>query len=270
MNTHRPDRLELTPIGIVRSPWTEKHSAPRQPAAARGVAGRIELESQPAYLHGLEDLHLWSHVWVLFWFHQNSTWHPKVLPPRSHKKRGVFATRSPHRPNPIGISVLKLERIEGYVLHVQDLDILDGTPVLDIKPYVAYTDSLPAASSGWLDEPVTDPGPRFIVEYTPRAEQQLEWLASRAAFDLRAAAEEVLSVGPSPHPYRRIREYADHFELGVKDFRLHFTLQGEVVIVSEVESGYKARVLDDRNAVATERTPLDVHRAFVQTFKHRS
>ncbi len=263
-------RLELTPIGVVRSPWTAKHEAPRQPAAARGVAGSIVLEPKTGYLHGLEDLELWSHIWVVFWFHLNANWHPKVLPPRSSKRRGVFATRSPHRPNPLGLSVLKLERIEANVLHVADLDILDGTPVFDIKPYVAYTDAVPAASGGWLTQPeLGDPGPRFEVQYAPRAALQLAWLEGKSAFDLRASIDDVLTAGPTPHPYRRIRAKGGFYSLGVKDFRAHFTVAGETVTVFDIVSGYRARVLADPSAQPTEQTSLSVHRAFVDEFVRR-
>jgi tRNA (adenine37-N6)-methyltransferase len=261
-------KLELKPIGVIRSPWNEKHSAPRQPSAARDVRGRIELAAGDEYLHALEDLASWSHIWVIFWFHQNSTWHPKVLPPRSQIKRGLFATRSPHRPNPLGLSVLRLERIEQSVLHVLDVDMLDGTPVLDIKPYVAYTDAVPAAHRGWLEQPEgEDPRPRYRVRYSELAERQLAWLQGRAALDLRAIANETLGLGPTPHPYRRIRALDERrFSLGAKDFRVHFTVEADEVSVLEIVSGYRARVLADENAVATEDTPLAVHRAFVREF----
>jgi tRNA-Thr(GGU) m(6)t(6)A37 methyltransferase TsaA len=269
--SHRSDRLELVPIGVVHSPWKDKHSTPRQPAFARGTAGTIEMAEGGEYEHALEDLETWTHIWVIFWFHQNTTWHAKVLPPRSHKKRGVFSTRSPHRPNPLGLSVLRLERIEGRVLHVLDLDLLDGTPVLDIKPYVAYSDAVPAAGGGWLetaDEPA-DPGPSYQVTYTPAAERQLAWLADKAAVDVRALAERVLCSGPTPHPYRRIKAHGEQFLLGVKDFRVHFTVEASVVIVHEITTGYRARVLDDPRATPTESTPLSVHRAFVSEFRRR-
>ena len=265
MSSHR---FELTPIGVVHSPWKDKHETPRQPAFARGVAGRIEIVAGSAYEHALEDLQTWSHIWVIFWFHRNTGWRPKVLPPRSGKKRGVFSTRSPHRPNPIGLSVLRLEHVEGRVLHVLDVDMIDQTPVLDVKPYVAYTDSVPAAGSGWLeraDEPA-DPGPQYEVSYAPHAELQLAWLESRAAIDVRAIADKVLRAGPTPHPYRRIRAHRDHFSLGVKDFRVRFTVEGNQVTVHAIATGYRAGVLDDPRAHATEHTPLSVHRAFVAQF----
>jgi tRNA-Thr(GGU) m(6)t(6)A37 methyltransferase TsaA len=263
------DRLELVPIGVVHSPWTDKRSAPRQPAEARDVPGTIELAPRPELEHALSDLTLWSHIWVIFWFHLNEGWRPKVLPPRSRIKRGVFATRAPHRPNPLGLSVLRLSGVEGRVLSVRDLDILDGTPVLDLKPYVAYSDALAAASGGWLDAPEpVDPGPRYAVGWSERAQAQLAWLQDHVAFDLRALAEPVLASGPAPHPYRRIRARGDHFELGVKDFRLRFQVAepAREVRVVELATGYRASVLSDPSAQATESTPLSVHRAFVELF----
>ena len=264
-------RIELAPIGVVRSPWKDKHETPRQPAFARGTAGRIEIVAGSEYEHALEDLETWTHIWVVFWFHRSSGFRPKVLPPRSETKRGVFATRSPNRPNPIGLSVLRLERVEGRVLHVLDVDMIDGTPVLDVKPYVAYTDSIPAAGSGWLDragEPA-DPGPTYEVTYAPEAERQLAWLEGRAAVDVRAIAEKVLRAGPAPHPYRRIRAHADHFSLGVKDFRVRFTVADNIVTVQHITTGYRPRVLADPSAQATEHTPLSVHREFVEQFGRR-
>jgi tRNA (adenine37-N6)-methyltransferase len=265
-------RLELVPIGVIRSPWKDRYGTPRQPSEARDIAGTIELDARPELEHALADLQLWSHIWVIFWFHLNQGWRPKVQPPRSQVKRGVFATRAPYRPNPLGLSVLRLDAVEGRVLRVRDLDILDGTPVLDIKPYVAYSDAVAAASGGWLNEPERiDPGPRYAVSYSDRAEEQLGWLSARTGLDLRGLAEPVLSAGPAPHPYRRIRARRDHFELGVKDFRLRFRVEelSSAVNVFEVASGYRESVLRDPRAQPTERTPLAVHREFVELFAAR-
>jgi tRNA (adenine37-N6)-methyltransferase len=261
--------LTLAPIGVVHSPFRDRQSAPRQPAAARGVAGTIELLPSAEYAHALSDLASWSHVWVLFWFHLNSGFRPKVQPQRSVQKRGVFATRSPYRPNPLGLSAVRLLRVAGRVLHVLDVDMIDGTPVLDLKPYVPYTDALTDASSGWLgEEPLSasDPGPRYCVLWSERACTQLAWLAERTDLPLRALAEQVLALGPAPHPYRRIKDLGDHLRLGIKDFRLRFVVEGGDVRVLAIESGYRKRVLDDPQAVATEHTPLAVHRAFAAEF----
>ena len=106
-------QLLLTPIGVVRSPFTEKMQAPRQPSAAQGTLGRVELRAGQDFEHALEDLQTFRYIWLLFWFDQAEGWRPKVLPPRSSKRRGLFATRAPHRPNPIGMSLVELTGIEG-------------------------------------------------------------------------------------------------------------------------------------------------------------
>jgi hypothetical protein len=133
---------------------------------------------------------------VVFWFHQNKGWRPKVLPPRSTSgRKGVFATRAPYRPNPIGLSALKLEKIEGLILHVSDVDMLDGTPVLDIKPYVPYTDAQPAARSGWLETtgvrpggtgPSADPVRPYQVVFADEAAAQAAWIEVRTGIAMHA------------------------------------------------------------------------------------
>jgi hypothetical protein len=175
-------------------------------------------------------------------------------------KRGVFATRSPHRPNPIGISALRLDRIEGLTLHVGELDILDGTPVLDIKPYLPYADAFPDSGTGWLENP--DPLPSWDVAFAAAAEAQLAWIADRGAFDLRARIVETLALGPAPHPYRRIRRLADgESQLAVKEWRARFAAADRTITVERVCSGYRARDL------ARDQGPIvELHRAFVARF----
>lgn len=261
--------LEVRPIGLVRSPFKDKRSAPRQPHVARGVDGRIELFPDSRYQYALADLEGWSHIWLVFWFHLNAGWRPKVRPPRSLEKRGVFSTRSPHRPNPIGLSLLRLVRIEGTVLHVLDLDVVDGSPVIDIKPYVAYADTAAGAHQGWLaaspDVP-RDAGPTYMVEWTRGALERTLWLQQAHDVTLREAAERALSMGPTPHPYRRIKQHGDHLVMGLRDWRLRFRVDDRIVTVHDVKSGYRPRVLNDPHAVANGETPLSVHREFVARF----
>lgn len=261
--------LTLTPIGFVRSPWKDKRSAPRQPALARGVAGTVELYDRAEMRDALSDLEGWTHIWVLFWFHLNSTWRARVQPPRSAHKRGVLSTRSPYRPNPLGLSVVRLERVEGSILHVRDVDIVDQTPVLDIKPYVAYTDAIPDAASGWLGpagDIALDAGPSYEVAFVERAEEQLSWLRPRVAFDLEGFARSVLSAGPAPHAYRRIRVQSGYSVLSAKDFRLRFRVVERRIEVFAITSGYRRRVLADPLARETELTPLSVHRELLARF----
>lgn len=261
--------LEVKPIGVVRSPFRERHDAPRQPPLARDTQAQIEIFPRAELEHGLADIETWSHLWVLYWFHLNTHFRPKVEAPRSEKRRGVFATRSPYRPNPIGLSAVALERVEGRVLHVRGLDMIDGTPVIDLKPYVPYTDHV-AANSGWLEGGSSkDPGPSYEVSYEPEARAQLAFLVQRAGQDLEPAITRILSTGPVPHPYRRIRREGQGFRLGLRDFRVRFTLEGKLVRVSSIASGYKARELADPNATPKAETALEVHRAFIAAFERR-
>jgi tRNA (adenine37-N6)-methyltransferase len=253
-----PGALTLTPIGVARTPFSERVEAPRQPAArqAESARGTIELYPGRHFEHALVDLDRWKHVWVIFWFDRNAGWRPKVLPPRSSRRRGVFATRSPHRPNPLGLSVLELERVDGLVLHVKGVDLLDGTPVLDIKPYVAYTDAIPDSSLGWLGEP--DPG--FEVVLSPLASEQASFLRERFELDLRAPLETTLALGPEPHPYRRIRRTPEGLRIAIKSWRAELTVEGRRITVQRIRSGYRAAQLLGQDA------ELECHWAFVQRF----
>lgn len=148
-----------TPIGVVRSPYTERFGTPRQPNITTQVKGDAMLpariEMLPEYAEGLAGLAEFDRIWCLFVFHLNTGHGLRVRSPRDRSDtRGLFATRSPHRPAPIGLSCLQLVAIEGPVLHVLGVDILDHTPVLDVKPYVPYADAFPNAKAGWLDERV--------------------------------------------------------------------------------------------------------------------
>lgn len=268
------DAWEVHPIGFVRSPFVEKAEVPRQAVAegAIDVEGRIEI--LPAYEDALDDLDGFDRIWVIFWFHQNGTDRAqptpsKVLPPRSDRKRGLFATRSPHRPNPIGMSAVRLDRVEGRVLHVRDLDLLDGTPVLDLKPYIPYADAFPDAHAGWLDpqsaRSAVDPRPSWTVRFTEESEAQLAWLAEQGlALDLRARIGEALALGPQPHAYRRIKKTEDGgLLLAVKEWRARFSVAPEAaaITVESVASGYRPREL----AGSTDPALL-LHRAFVSRF----
>jgi tRNA-Thr(GGU) m(6)t(6)A37 methyltransferase TsaA len=250
-------------IGFVRSPFAEKVEAPRQAVAegGAGIEGRIEL--LPEHEHALADLDGFDRIWVLFWFHEAKGVRAKVLPPRSDRKRGLFATRSPHRPNPIGMSAIRLLRVEGRVLHVCDLDLIDGTPVLDIKPYLPYADAFPDTKTGWVGK--ADPRPSWTVLFTARAEEQLAWLAGQGlTLVLRARIAESLALGPQPHPYRRIKKTAlGELVLAVKEWRARFTVsEAETQItVDDIRSGFRPREL----ATGTE-PALAVHRAFVSRF----
>lgn len=250
--------LVCRPIGVIQTPFRERLAAPRQAVAARDVEGRIVLKPGFGFEHALSDLSGFPYIWVLFWFHHNHGWRPKVLPPRSAHRRGLFATRSPYRPNPIGLSAVKLERIEGLTLFVRGVDMLDGTPVLDLKPYVPYADAISDAEGGWL-ETARDPLPGFVVEFEHAAVSAMEYLQSSFSIELEEPIRAILTLGPQQHPYRRIRADGDHMVLSVKDWRARFRVEGTRIIVHEIVSGYRPRELFTNADPA-----LDAHRAFVE------
>jgi tRNA-Thr(GGU) m(6)t(6)A37 methyltransferase TsaA len=147
--TDNPETYTFPAIGVVRSPHHDIEQTPIQPVFAKGIKGTIEVF--PDYEPGLSDLEGFEHIYLLYVFHSRTGVRLRVRPFLDDVERGVFATRAPCRPNPIGMSVLKLIRREGSVLHVEDIDVLDGTPVLDIKPYVTRFDARPGSRNGWLD-----------------------------------------------------------------------------------------------------------------------
>ncbi len=144
--------VSLTPIGVVHSPYQERFATPRQPAyAVDDVQATIELNKGNNFEQALQDLDTFSHIWVIYWMHLNQGWNPLVKPPRDKEnKHGVFSTRAPHRPNSIGLSVVPLKSVQGRTLHILNHDMLDGSPVLDIKPYIKEADMMTAANDGWI------------------------------------------------------------------------------------------------------------------------
>ena len=140
--------IEYSPIGIVHSPLRRAAGAPIQSASAKHVEGTVEVF--PPFVAGLKDIAGFSHLILLYHFHLSRETALLVKPYLDIKEHGIFATRAPNRPNPIGISVVKLKKVRGRVMWVQDLDVIDGTPLLDIKPYVPKFDVRRAVSIGWL------------------------------------------------------------------------------------------------------------------------
>ena len=137
------------PIGTIHSPYTQPEGMPIQPTGSRGVRGSIDLH--PAYAAGLQDLDEFSHIILLYHFHHSRDYKLRVIPFLDRRERGLFSTRAPRRPNPIGLSVVRLTAIEGPLLEIMDVDVLDGTPLLDIKPYVRQFDHRDDVRSGWVD-----------------------------------------------------------------------------------------------------------------------
>ena len=221
-------------IGFFHGNTTSKHRAPRQPDATLGIDGTIELMKGQDFEQALQDLETFSHIWLIYGFHSAKGWKPMVLPPRGDKKRGVFATRSPYRPNPIGISVVKLVKISGLKIHVQGTDLLDGTPIYDIKPYIPYADSISEANAGWIDTLN-----HIETEIILSEEMQLLMNDSESAHIIMHA-KQILRDSPYPHPYRRIKQVNENvYEVAIKEWRIQYRIlqEGNVILDSMSHAG---------------------------------
>jgi tRNA-Thr(GGU) m(6)t(6)A37 methyltransferase TsaA len=144
------NEIRYKPIGVIHSPFKDVQGMPIQPTGAMGIAGTIEIE--PEYCDGLKDIEGFSHIVLIYHFHLSDGYSLLVKPFMDDSLRGVFSTRAPRRPNPVGISIVRLVKVEGSMLHIENVDIVDGTPLLDIKPYVPEFDVQKNVRIGWLSD----------------------------------------------------------------------------------------------------------------------
>lgn len=225
------EALTLTPVAYTRSCFQDKFGVPRQPGLTRYA--RADLIIQPPYnredaFRGLETA---SHLWLTFQFHEavRAEWRPVVRPPRlgGNKKMGVFASRSPFRPNSLGLSVVRNEGLAHksgqLVLQISDHDLIEGTPILDIKPYLPFADAIQEATLGWADTPPTDSLP---VVFLPQAEQQLASLPAETYPDLRLLIGDVVGYDPRPS-FRRGRVEARIYGAHLYDLNIRFRFVNE-------------------------------------------
>ena len=223
----------ITPIGIIQSPYQEKFGIPRQPDLAPSAPLSLQLLppfDQPDCVRGLEAF---SHVWVTFVFHQTLArgWQPLVRPPRlgGNSKVGVFASRATHRPNGLGMSLLRLKSIDtqhGVTLHFHGGDLLDGTPVVDIKPYIPFVEAKPYAIGGFVDGPPT----QLTVFWSDKARADLQAWPQAPAW-LASLIDEVLAQDPRPayqnDPTRR-------YGMRLADCDIQFNIDGQTVTLLEI------------------------------------
>lgn len=144
------EQIIINPIGVIHTPFQDVENMPIQPIAAEGVKGYIELF--PEYVKGLKDLDGFSHITLVFRFHRVEGYSLEVIPFMDNQPRGIFSCKAPKRPNAIGISTVKLMSIEGNILHIEQVDILDGTPLIDIKPFYPRYDNRENVTIGWLEK----------------------------------------------------------------------------------------------------------------------
>jgi len=144
------ETITYKPIGVIHSPFKTLENMPIQPSAGKGIQGTVEI--RPELQEGLNDLDGFSHIYLIYHLHRSEGFKLKVIPFLDDQLRGLFSTRAPKRPNPIGISVVRLLKIKANIITIEDLDILDGTPLLDIKPFIPHMYNLDECKTGWLEK----------------------------------------------------------------------------------------------------------------------
>jgi tRNA-Thr(GGU) m(6)t(6)A37 methyltransferase TsaA len=224
----------LEPIGLIHTPFKEKFATPRQPGLTPSVHAQVDFYPDFATPEAVRGLEGFSHLWLIFLFHQNwqKGWKPTVRPPRlgGNQRVGVYASRSPFRPNPIGLSAVKLLGVnvdKGKVsLQVEGADLIDGTPILDVKPYIPYGDSIPDARGGFAEDM---PKPTLEVEFTTAARRQLEQYQSEKP-GLELMIRETLGLDPRP-AYRRGAEDLQEYRVRFDQYEIHWKVCKEEVMV---------------------------------------
>lgn len=226
-------KISYEPIAYFKSSHTETYEAPRQGVLAQSATGVVELSDRFS-MATCEDLEGFERVWLIYDFHQNETWKPKVRPPRfSEKKRSVFATRSPYRPNSIGMSCVKLDKIVGLKLHISEHDLLEGTPILDIKPYLPYADSFQDVSTGWVKN--TAP---YEISFSDQVKERLLWLEKNLKIDLKQTITNQLAYEPTCSKSKRVKLDEESYVFSIRTWRFRFIVFEQKVEIISIFSGY--------------------------------
>ncbi len=250
--------FHLEPIGLIQSCFEERFGIPRQPRLATAAQGLLKLPDELRWRHAVRGLEGYSHVWLVVIFHANSSqsWNALVRPPRlgGEKKTGVFSSRSPHRPNAIGLSAVELLEVRaeapgGAELVFAGIDLLDVTPVLDVKPYVPYSDSIPSARCGWaVAKPIRHP-----VRFAPEAMKVLQ-----ANPELKKLIRQVLSLDPRPAFQARKLKTSTEYAMKLAGHDVHWRAEhGKPFLVTRLTtlaSAYGSR--DDASPAKEQRSPL--------------
>ena len=259
--------MEVNPIGTFHGDAVYKYDAPRQGRLFAGHPGRIVLNAGNNFEMALRDLDGFERIWVIFQFHENEGWRPTTrppVPPKGRDRVGTFASRSPYRPNPIGLSCVRLLKIDGLTLYVDEADLLDGTPVLDIKPYIPMADAFPQAKAGWVEEQEDD---LWTIDASEEFAEQNRWLAENSPFDLESFVQVQLVHGPFDVTRRRIAldENQCVGELAYRTFRIDFRYdpQARRILLEKIRSGYSNLELGESRDIYGDKP---IHRAFLARF----
>lgn len=231
--------FSIEAIGEVRSPYQQKFAVPRQPGLVTAACAEIHLHGDYAQADSVRGLTEFSHIWVLFIFHETvaAGWQPLVRPPRlgGNTRKGVFATRATYRPNGIGMSVVKLESVQadehGVIIRVRGADWVNGTPVIDIKPYLPYADSIADAQGGFADQ---RPHTALTTVFSAEAEQQLQ-LLERHYPELRLLISQVLNQDPRP-AYKKAAHQEKVYGMSLYDLNIKWQVsngENQVIQISK-------------------------------------
>jgi tRNA-Thr(GGU) m(6)t(6)A37 methyltransferase TsaA len=234
----------MEPIGYLKSSFVDKFGTPRQPGLAANSRAELKIRADLQPELALQGLEGFSHVWLIFVFHKNesSRYHAKVHPPRlGGESMGLFATRTPHRPNPIGLSLVEVIKVEKDTVTLGGVDLIDGTPILDIKPYLPAIESKPDARVGWTGEV---PQRNIQIEFSPEAEATLKAWQQKQEVDLKKHIQEVLALDPRPNVYKGYEgqqsPYRQEHRVRLFDGDVHFEfLSAELVRVLRIIWPYK-------------------------------
>ncbi len=239
--------MNFDPIGHIESCYKERFGTPRQSGLVPDSWAILKLRPELNLSDALFGLEGFSHVWVIFVFHLNTNKGVKtrIHPPRMNGESiGVFATRAPHRPNPIGLSVVKIEKIEGNNVYLSGVDFVDGTPVLDIKPYHPQADAIADAKGGWTE---SRDERTVTVSFEPEVEKHLQSLGrpERTPEQLRSIIEKTLELDPRPGFYKGTPEnpdpYMDAYGFSLEDYNVVYRMDGSLARVIAIEPAHQSR-----------------------------
>lgn len=229
------ETVPLRVIGRLESCFRQKFATPRQPHLAPGSTARLKIDPDLLPEHSLSGLEEFSHVWLIFHFHLNTNkiFLPKIHPPRLKGGTiGIFASRSPHHPAPVGLTAARLNRVEAGVLHLSGVDLVDGTPIFDVKPYIPRYDSIPSAAAGWTRRVPDD---TMDVVFSPAALADLGHAADPAA--LKGLIVDILSHDPRNARDRAQMKEDKELAFLLNDCDVRFRVRGRTATVASLEHG---------------------------------
>jgi len=224
--------ITLNPIGFLKSELKQRYETPRQGILAKDSKAVIHLLQKKNFEQAIKDLNGFDRLWIIFQFHLNKTWKPLVNPPRhTRKKVGVFATRAPYRPNQIGLSCVKLDKVEGLKIYISESDILDGSPIIDIKPYLPYSDSFPDVKTGWVKSGLEN---IYQVIFEEKVKKVADKLLTKKNVNLLSYANVQLEFNPTDTTRKRIKQSTkknkkeNQFILAYQKWRINYVVDEKI------------------------------------------